>query len=180
MQARKTACTLGGLGLLRRTEKEQPQDAKNMMIGPPLLGSAGVMALPLVTSCSVVWRFAQNKEGARQFLIDLIDNYKTIYEKSEGCNFPTYQSTMPNLIRRLENDPNADPAYKYTRLKAALHWTPNIGFPGPATPVAMEAFTSFVIPRMFASVINGQAAPEDAARAAAVEVTRIVDKWKQT
>jgi multiple sugar transport system substrate-binding protein len=105
MQARKTSCTISAISLLRTVENEQPEAAKNMMISPPLLGSAGVMAVPHVTSCSVVWKFAGNKEGAKQFLVDLIDNFRTAYEKSQGCSFPTYQNTVPNLIRRLENDP---------------------------------------------------------------------------
>jgi multiple sugar transport system substrate-binding protein len=180
MQARKTSCTISAISLLRTVENEQPEDAKNLMISPPLLGSAGVMAVPHVTSCSVVWKFAENKDGARQFLVDLIDNFKMVYEKSRGCNFPIYQNTVPNLIRLLENDPKAEPSYKYTRLKDALHWTPNLGFPGFATPVAMEVFNTFLIPRMFASVIKGELGAEDAARAAEAEVKRIAEKWNQT
>jgi multiple sugar transport system substrate-binding protein len=179
MQARKTSCTISAISLLRTVENEQPEAAKNMMISPPLLGSAGVMAVPHVTSCSVVWKFAGNKEGAKQFLVDLIDNFRTAYEKSQGCSFPTYQNTVPNLIRRLENDPKAEPAYKYTRLKDALHWTPNLGFPGYATPTAMEVFNTFLIPRMFSSVVKGELSAEDAARAAETEVKRIAEKWKK-
>jgi hypothetical protein len=43
----------------------------------------------------------------------------------------------------------------------------------------MEAFNTFVIPRMFESVVTGRLSPEDAAHAADAEVTRIADKWKQ-
>jgi multiple sugar transport system substrate-binding protein len=179
MQARKTSCTMSAISLLRGVEEDHPSLAKNILVRPPLLGSAGVMATPYVTSCSVVWSFADNKEGATQFLVDLIDNFKTVYEKSRGCSFPTYQNTVPNLIRRLEDDPKADPPYKYTRLKDALHWTPNLGFPGYATPAAMEAFNSFVIPRMFVSVVKGELTPEDAARRAETEVQRISEKWSR-
>jgi multiple sugar transport system substrate-binding protein len=177
--ARKTSCTINAISLLRAAEKRGTEVASHMMISPPLLGPAGVMAVPHVTSCSVVWTFAENKEGAKQFLADLIDNFKTVYEKSQGCNFPTYQNTVPDLIRRLENDPKAEPPFKYFRLKDALHWTPNLGFPGYATPVAMEAFNTFVIPRMFISVVKGELSPEDAARRADTEVKRIVEKWSR-
>jgi multiple sugar transport system substrate-binding protein len=127
----------------------------------------------------MVWKFAENKEGAKQFLSDLIDNFTTVYEKSRGCSFPIYQNTVPNLIRRLENDPKADPPSKYVRLKDALHWTPNLGFPGFATPAAMETFNTFVIPRMFMSVVKGELSPENAAQAAEAEVRRIAEKWKR-
>ena len=158
---------------------EAPEVASKIRLSPPLLGSAGVLGFPYVTNCSVVWNFAQNQEGAKQFLADLIENSKTAYEKSAGCNFPLYQKTLPNLIKLLEDDPRADPPYKYKELKDALYWTRNLGFPGYANPIGMEVFNSFVIPRMFTSVITGQSSPEDAVHVAEAEVMRIADRWKQ-
>jgi multiple sugar transport system substrate-binding protein len=179
MLARKTSVTINPISLLRTAEKEKPDLASKIRLSPPLIGYAGVFAFPYVTNCSVVWNFAQNQAGAKQFLADLIDNSKTAYEKSAGCNFPTYQKTLPNLIARLESDPHADPPRKYIEIKDAAYWTRNIGFPGYANPVGMEVFNSFVIPRMFISVVTGQSSPEDAMRAAEAEVTRIADRWKQ-
>jgi len=179
MIARKTSCTVNGISLLRTAEKEAPEVASKIRLCPPLLGSAGVLAVPHVTNCSVVWDFAQNQEGAKQFLADLIDSSRTAYEKSAGCNFPIYQKAMPDLIKQLENDSRADPPYKYKELKDALYWTRNLGFPGYANPIGMEVFNSFVIPRMFISVVTGKSSPEDAVQAAEAEVTRIADRWKQ-
>jgi len=127
----------------------------------------------------VVWKFAENKEGAKQFLVDLIDNSRTIFEKSASCNFPIYQDTVPNLINRLSKDPNGGPNYKYEELKDALKWTRNVGHPGCASPQSMEIFESFLIPRMFNSVVKGELAPEDAARAADKEAKLIYEKWKK-
>jgi multiple sugar transport system substrate-binding protein len=179
MLARKSSSTVNAISLLRTAEKEEPEVASKIRLSPPLLGSAGVFAFPHVTNCSVVWNFAQNQEGAKQFLADLIGDSRTAYEKSAGCNFPIYQKTIPNLIVRLEDDPRADPPDKYKALKDALHWTRNLGFPGYANPVGMEVFNSFVIPRMFISVATGRSSPEDAVQVAEAEVTRIADRWKQ-
>jgi hypothetical protein len=44
----------------------------------------------------------------------------------------------------------------------------------------MEVFNTSVIPRMVSSVVKGESSPEDAAKAAEVQVQRIADKWKQT
>jgi multiple sugar transport system substrate-binding protein len=82
-------------------------------------------------------------------------------------------------ITRLSKDSNSGPSLKYTHLKDALYWTRNLGHPGFATPEAMEVFDTFVIPKMFASVVKGDLSPEDAARVAEKEVKRIYDKWKQ-
>jgi multiple sugar transport system substrate-binding protein len=181
MVSRKTSCSLNGISLLRTAEKQDPQVASKIMLQPPLVGSAGagIAAVPHITNCSVVWNFAQNQEGAKQFVAGLVDNSKTAYEKSQGCNFPFFQKTLPDIIVRLSQDPHADPAGKYLELKDALHWTHDLGVPGYATPAFMEVFNSFVIPRMFSSVIKGEQSLEDASRTASVEVQRIADKWKQ-
>jgi multiple sugar transport system substrate-binding protein len=178
MLAKKTSSTVNAISLLRTAEKENPELAKNILLRPPLLGPGGVLAVPHVTSCYVVWNFSENKDGATQFLVDLIDNFKTVFEKSGSSSFPIYQNTVPDLIHRLSTDPNGGPSFKYEELKDALKWTRNIGFPGFATPEAMEVFDTSVIPKMFCSVAKGEQSPEDAARSADKEMKRIYEKWK--
>jgi multiple sugar transport system substrate-binding protein len=181
MLARKTSSSTNAISLLRSAEKQNSQVAAKIWLQPPLLGTngMGVTALPHITNCSVVWSFAQNQIGARQFLSDLIDISRTGYEKSLGCNFPIYPKTIPDLVVRLARDPQADPSYKYQELKDALHWTPNLGVPGFATLAYMEIFTSSLIPRMVQSVLKGERTPESAAASAEAEIQRIADKWKQ-
>ena len=181
MLARKTSSTTNAISLLRAAEKQDPQLASKILLQPPLIGTngMGVTALPHVTNCSVVWNFAQNQDGAKQFLADLIDSSRDGYEKSLGCNFPIYPKTVPDILVRLSKDPHADPAYKYTGLKDALHWTPNLGVPGFATPAYMEIFNSSLIPRMVQSVLRGESSPEDAAAAAASKIQRISEKWSE-
>jgi multiple sugar transport system substrate-binding protein len=181
MLARKSSSTTNAISLLRAVEKKDPQVASKILLQPPLIGTngMGVTALPHVTNCSVVWNFAQNQDVAKQFLADLIDNSRTAYEKSLGFNFPIYPKTVPDLIVRLSKDPRANPSYKYMGLKDALHWTPNLGVPGFATPAYMEIFNSSLVPRMVQSVLKGETSPEDAAAAAASEIQRISEKWNQ-
>jgi multiple sugar transport system substrate-binding protein len=181
MLARKTSCSTNGISLLRTAENESPETARNIRLQPPLLGmnGMGVTALPHVTNCSVIWKFAQNQEGAKRFVADLADSSKTGYEKSLGCNFPIYPKTVPDLIVRLSKDSQAIPTDKYVELKDALHWTPNVGVPGFATPGYMEIFNSSLVPKMVGRVLKGEQSPEEAAAAAAAEMQRIADKWKQ-
>src|SRR5580692_3083794 len=181
MLARKTSSTSNAISLLRAAEKQDPQEARKIWLQPPLIGTngMGVTALPHVTNCSLVWNFSQNQDGARQFLADLIDTSRAGYERSLGCNFPIYPKTVPDLIVRLSKDSQADPSYKYMGLKDALHWTPNLGVPGFATPAYMEIFNSSLVPRMVQSVLKGESSPEDAAAAAASEIQRISEKWNQ-
>jgi multiple sugar transport system substrate-binding protein len=181
MLGHKTSAAINAISLLRAAEKQSPDVAKKMWIQPPLVGRSGmgVTALPHVTNCSVVWNFSQNQAGASKFLADALDSSRTGYEKSLGCNFPIYPKTVPDLIVRLSKDPQANPPSKYTALKDALHWTPNLGVPGFATPAYMEIFNSSLVPRMVARVLKGEQSPEDAAATAAGEMQRIADKWKQ-
>ena len=181
MLARKTSSTTNAISLLRAGEKKDPQVASKILLQPPLIGTngVGVTALAHVTNCSVVWNFAQNQDGAKQFLADLIDNSRTAYEKSLGFNFPIYPKTVPDLIVRLSKDPRANPSYKYMGLKDALHWTPNLGVPGFTTPAYMEIFNSSLVPKMVQRVLKGESSPEDAAAEAATEIQRISEKWNQ-
>jgi len=181
MVGHKASSAINAISLLRTAEKQNQDVARRLWIQPPLLGTSGmgVTALPHVTNCSVVWNFTKNQMGASQFLADMVDGSRTGYEKSLGCNFPIYPKTVPDIIVRLTKDPQADPPTKYTALKDALHWTPNLGVPGYATPAYMEIFTTSLIPKMVARVVNGQQSAEDAAKAGAAEMQRIVDKWNQ-
>jgi multiple sugar transport system substrate-binding protein len=181
MLARKTSSSTNAISLLRAAETQDPQVASKIWLQPPLIGTngVGVTALPHVTNCSVVWNFAKNHDGAKQFLADLVDSSRTGYAKSLGCNFPIYPKAVPDLIVRLSKDAHADPALKYTALKDALHWTPNLGVPGFATPAYMEVFNSSLVPRMVQSVLKGESSPEIAAAAAAAEIQRIAEKWDQ-
>jgi len=181
MLSRKTSCTTNAISLLRAAEKQEPQVASKIRLQPPLLGrnGMGITGLPHLTNCSAIWNFATNQDGARQFLADLIDTSRIGYEKSLGCNFPIYPKTVPDLIVRLSKDPQADPPYKYVELKDALHWTPNLGVPGFASPAFMEIFNSSLVPRIVQSVLKGERTPEDAAAMAGAEIQRVADKWKQ-
>jgi multiple sugar transport system substrate-binding protein len=180
MLARKTSATTNAISLLRTAERQAPLVASKIRLQPPPLGTAGmgITALPHVTNCSVVWDFARNRDGASQFLVDLVDHSRRGYEASAGCNFPIYPKTVPDLIVRLSKDPVADPPYKYVELKDALHWTPNLGVPGFATPAYMEIFNNSLVPRMVQSVLRGEHTPADAAASAAAEMQHISDKWR--
>jgi|SRR5579859_626847 len=182
MLARKVSCSMNGISLARTAEKEAPEVAKNIRLQPPLIGrnGMGVTALPHVTNCSAVWKFAQNEEGARKFVADLVDSSHAGYEQSKGVNLPIYPKTLPDFILRIDHDRNGYLSSRYEPLKDALHWTPNLGVPGMANPAFMEIFSTSVVPRMVAKVLKGEQSAEDAAAAGAQEMQRIVNKWKQS
>lgn len=181
MLARKTSSSINGISLLRTAERESPGIAKQIRIQPPLIGrnGMGVTALPHVTNCSAILKFSKNQESAKKFVGDLIDGSRASYEQSRGCNLPIYPKTLPDFVLRIAKDLRADPPYKYAELQDALHWTPNLGVPGIATPAYMEVFNSSLVPKLVARVLNGEQGPEDAAAAAGEEIEHICEKWNQ-
>jgi multiple sugar transport system substrate-binding protein len=127
--------------------------------------------------CYVIWKFAANIEGAKQFLVDYIDAFGTAFKASKFYNFPCFPKTVPDLAEQLQNDPKAQPHDKYKVLASALDWATNVGYPGSATAAIDEVFNTFVLPTMFAKVARDELSPEDSARAAEREIKRIFDKW---
>lgn len=181
MLAHKATSAVNAISLMRTAEKQSPDVAKQLWLQPPLMGTSGmgVTGLPHVTNCSAVWSFSQNQAGASKFLADTLDASRTGYEKSLGCNFPIFPKAVPDIVVRLGNDPHAVPPYKYLALKDALHWTPNLGVPGIASPAYMEIFTTSLIPKTVGRILRGEQTAEQGAAAAAAEMQHISNKWKQ-
>ena len=80
------------------------------MISPALKGPVRRIAAEHVMNCYVIWDFAENKEGAQQFLIDYMDHFHDGFEAGQFYNFPCFPSLVPDLKKEISNDPRANPA----------------------------------------------------------------------
>jgi multiple sugar transport system substrate-binding protein len=178
MLAGKVSFVENAISITREAEVKKMDIGKQIMVSHALAGPKARMASEHVMSCYVIWKFAQNKEGAQQFLVDFIDSFHDAFKASGFYNFPCFPSTVPKLKEEISNDPKADPPDKYKVLSDVLDWATNVGHPGYATAAVDEVFNTFVIPTMFAKVARDQETPENAAAAAEKEVKRIFDKWK--
>ncbi|MFB3917736.1 MAG: ABC transporter substrate-binding protein [Terriglobales bacterium] len=166
------------ISVTRQAEKDNPEMSKAIQLTPALKGPGGQWASEHVMDCYVIWNFAENKEGAKKFLIDLIDDFETAFKASELYNFPCFPKTVPNLQQLIAKDPKAVPPDKYKVLSNVLDWATNVGHPGFATAAIDEVFNTFVVPTMFAKVARGQSTPEDAAREAEAACKRIFTRWQ--
>jgi len=167
------------ISVTRTAEKENPSIAKKIALSPALRGPVRRIASEHLMNCYVIWKFAENIDGAKQFLVDLVDDFASVFRNSEFYNFPCYPSTVPDLVEQLARDPKADPPGKYSVLANVLDWTTNVGYPGYATAATDEIFNTFVIPTMFARVARDQVTAEEAVSEAQREIERIVGKWKR-
>jgi len=176
--AGKLSYVANAISVTRAAEKDNPEMSKQIQLRPALKGPVRRIAAEHVMDCYVIWDFAENKEGAKQFLIDLVDNFETAFKASEFYNFPCFPSTVPNIKQHLANDPKGVPSNKYAVLDDVLSWATNVGYPGYATAAVDEVFNTFVIPTMFAKAARDEMTPEAAVKAADAEVRRIFAKWK--
>lgn len=174
----KLSFVQNAISVTRSAEKDNPEMSRQIQLTPALKGPVRRIAAEHVMDCYVVWNFAENKEGAKQFLVDLIDNFSRAFNASEFYNFPCFPATVPDLDKRLADDPKARPRDKYKVLSGVLNWTTNIGYPGYATAAIDEAYNTFVLPTMFAKAARDEMTPEAAVRAADRELKRIFEKWK--
>jgi multiple sugar transport system substrate-binding protein len=176
--AGKLSFVLNAISVTRTAERDHPEMSKKIQLVPALRGPVRRLAAEHAMDCYVIWRFAENKEGAKRFLVDYVDGFAAAFKASEFYNFPCFPRTVPDLKEQLANDPKAQPPGKYQVLGGVLDWATNVGYPGYATAAIDEAFNTFVIPTMFAKVARDELSPEDGARAADKELRRIFDKWK--
>jgi multiple sugar transport system substrate-binding protein len=178
MLAGRVSYVANAISISRQSEREHlPIDSK-IMISQALKGPVRRIAAEHVMNCYVIWQFAENKDGAQQFLIDYMDHFHDGFEAGQFYNFPCFPSLVPDLKKEISNDPRANPPDKYKVLGNVLDWATNVGYPGYATAAIDEAFKTWVIPTMFAKVARGDESPEDAVKTAEAEYKRIFARWK--
>jgi multiple sugar transport system substrate-binding protein len=178
MLAGRVSYVANAISVTRQSEREKlPIDSK-IMISQALKGPVRRIAAEHVMNCHVIWEFAENKDGAQKFLIDFMDHFHEGFVAGQFYNFPCFPSLVPDLQTLIANDPRANPPDKYKVLGNVLDWATNVGYPGYATAGISEAFSTWVIPTMFAKVARGDESPEDAAKAAETEYKRIFARWK--
>ena len=130
--------------------------------------------------CWSIWKFAQNKENAQKFLVDLLKAGKQATIQSQLYNFPTFEKTFPfpEIRKTAAADPNK-PKGKYTILTTiAEKYTHNIGYPGTTNAAIDEIFQKYLIPQMFAQVSQGKMSAADSVSSTAKAVADIYKKWE--
>jgi len=178
MLAGRVCFVMNAISITRQSEREHmPIDSK-IMISRALKGPVRRIAAEHVMNCYTIWEFAEEKELAQKFLIDYMDHFHDGFVAGQFYNFPCFPKTVPDLQKEIASDTRANPPDKYKVLADVLDWATNVGYPGYATAGISEAFYSWRLPTMFATVARGDETPENAAKTAEAEYKRIFDRWK--
>jgi multiple sugar transport system substrate-binding protein len=129
-----------------------------------------------------VWRFAQNKEAAKKYIVDQQLAYRDHFVQSKFYNFPAWTNAVKGGFRTMNRMAAADPHKprgKYTILTTiARRYTTNVGYPGFANAAVGDVFNQFLIPQMFAQVVQGKMTAENAARSMQGQFRSIYGKWR--
>jgi len=124
-----------------------------------------------------IWKFAKNKEAAKEFLRYYAANWPEAFKASEGYNNPCFAGLVPKPMPILSDDPTSTPRDKLKILQDSDQWSAIPGYPGPATPAMDEIYYAFIINDMMAKAATGQSSAEEAVKWATQQCEIIMKKW---
>ena len=109
-----------------------------------------------------IWKSAENAEGAKRFLIDLVSASKGAFQSSGFQNLPIFAGSVPQIKQVLEGSGPAGDPNRYSVLAEGSSWTTSLGHPGHTNGAIGEVMSSGLIPAMFAKAATGIVSPEAA------------------
>ncbi|NJD61175.1 MAG: extracellular solute-binding protein [Deltaproteobacteria bacterium] len=179
MLAGTVSAVLNAISVTREAENKQMDIHKRIGLAKAAQGPVRRIGLEHVMDVYVIWKFAENIEGAKKFLVDYIGNFRQGFLASEYYNFPCFPKQVPDLEKLISHDPKASPPDKYKVLADVLTWATNVGYPGYANAAIDEVFSTWVLNTMFAEAAYGKETPENALKKAEARCREIWAKWKQ-
>ncbi len=178
MLAGRSSLVLNAISITRAGENDKMPIHEKIALAKPPKGPVRQIGLEHVMDCYVTWKFSENIDGAKMFLVDYIDNFKQGFMASEFYNFPCFSKTVPDLTQIISRDSKAVPPDKYVVLSDVLDWATNVGYPGSSNAAIDETFNTWVINTMFAEAAAGAETPENALMRAEAKMKAIWAKWK--
>jgi multiple sugar transport system substrate-binding protein len=179
MLAGKGSLTLNAISVTRTGESDRIEVADRILLGRPARGPADSVGVIHLMNAYVIWNFARNIDGAKQFLVDLVGATRQAFLASGFYNMPTFPQLVPDLAKLVANDPKGTPADKYAIFADAHRWTVGVGHPGYANAAIDEIWREWLIPRMFADTASGRLSPQAALDLYGGQVETIFAKWRQ-
>ena len=171
---------LNAISAIHRADDLGLPFAKDLWIWPVPRGPHGRLGLGQYTGVYSIWKFAKNKDAAEKFIAELCINCGPGILASRMFNFPSFPGAIP--LKQIYTTAAADahpPRGKYTVLTTtASKYTCNVGYPGYSNAAITQVLDTFLIPRMFARVSQGQMTAAESVRSTAREMKRIWAKWR--
>jgi multiple sugar transport system substrate-binding protein len=166
------------LPAIRALEGQNPELAGKVGLVPVPQGPQG-RATPYVVGVYVIWKFSENQEAAKRFLIDLVTDYREPLVQSQYDQVPSFPGSVPDFGALVAHDLRGQPAEKYGFLAEAAEWATNVGHPGHTNAALDEVVKASVISQMFSAAALGEMSAEEAVKAADAKIKPIYDKWRE-
>jgi multiple sugar transport system substrate-binding protein len=179
MLAGRASLVLNAISITREAENKGMPIGENIWLAKAAKGPVRHLGLEHVMSVYCIWKFAENVDGAKKFLVDYIGNFREAFLQSQFYNFPCFPKQVPDLADLVRSDARAKPADKYAVLADATEWATNVGYPGYSNAAIDDAYSTWVLNTMFAQASTGSMSPEDAVREATKKYQAIWAKWKE-
>jgi multiple sugar transport system substrate-binding protein len=178
MLAGRSSLVLNAISITRTGENDKLPIHEKIGLAKAAKGPVRRIGLEHVMDCYLIWKFAENIDGAKKFLVDYVDNFKKGFLASEFYNFPSFPGTVPDIKQIIAKDPKAVPSDKYAVLSDVLDWATNVGYPGYSNAAIDETFSTWAINTMFAEAATGAETPENALKRCETKMKAIWAKWK--
>jgi multiple sugar transport system substrate-binding protein len=159
------------ISAFRTTEDTNPAVFQHTYMLPEATGPGGVrwnVGEPIIWAA---WKFSKNPQGAKDFVVAIVEAQKEAMLASRGYNMPFLRDHYKKPMPGLGNDAKLAVLQEQDKITAFF------GYPGPMSPPAQEVLTTFVIPDMFTKVARG-APIEDTMKWGIAEIQRIYSKHK--
>lgn len=170
--------TLDTISIVRAAEnREMPAGTDLRLVKLPQ-GPTGRLGPAFGIDGYIIWKFADNVEGAKQFLVDFVGSSRMAFVASGFQHMPSFPDTVPDLEQLVTADPNAAASDQYSLLTDVSHWVTNVGYPGFANAAIGDVVNTHLIPTMFAQAATGKLTPDEALTQADQEVRQIFQRWK--
>ncbi len=182
LAAGQASYILNSISAYRTAQETQPDVAKDIFLGKPLVGPAGEEMAKAHAHAAMGYQIpnhAEYPDTAKAFLMHLLENYEAGFMASQLYNFPTFNATVPGMADALAEDPfGSEPADKMNVMADADTWTVNLGWPGPANAMAGEAQTTFILSNMMAKAARDEMSVEDAVAEAETLLEQSAQNWR--
>jgi multiple sugar transport system substrate-binding protein len=160
-------------------EEEYAEIEGKIWLAKAPAGPVRRIGLAHIISVYVIWKFAENIEGAKQFLVDYIGNFRRAFLANEFYNFPSFPDTVPDIGTLIAEDAKAEPPDKYKVLGDVMDWTTNVGYPGNVNAAIDEIFGTGLVTNMFKRAATDELTPEDAVKQAEAKCKEVFTVWKR-
>src|SRR4051812_18635562 len=116
MLAGKASLVLNAISVTRAGENDKMPITDDIWLAKAAKGPVRRMGLEHVMNVYVIWKFADNIEGAKKFLVDYVGDFSRAFEANQHYNSPCWPKQVPDLKQRMQTDAKAKPTDKYAVL----------------------------------------------------------------